>query len=101
MKLIDSDKFKAKLLSLMDRKSPVPSDTDCILDGILNLLEEQPEETTEKHGHWIIRNSIGSASCSACGGTIYNAYENNANRYCHCCGAKMDENNNKNHTKTK
>lgn len=51
-RLIDADQFKAKLLSLMNRKAPMPSDTDCILDGVLNLLEEQSTVAPVKHGRW-------------------------------------------------
>lgn len=50
MRLIDADQFKAKLLSFMNTKSPTPSDTDCVLDGVLNLLDEQPTIDHVKHG---------------------------------------------------
>lgn len=89
-RLIDADQFKAKLLSFMDRKSTTPSDTDCVLDGVLNLLEEQPTIEPVKHGHWIKRNSVGTATCSVCGGLIMNFYNKDVNTYCHNCGAKMD-----------
>lgn len=47
-----------------------------------------------KHGHWVLKNSIGSAVCSVCGGVIYNAYDKSVNKFCHVCGAKMDGDNN-------
>lgn len=93
-RLIDADQFKAKLLSLMNRKAPTPSDTDCILDGVLNLLEEQPTKTPVKHGHWIKdgqpnKNSETLYRCSICGYLeVVPLYD--TNNYCGNCGAKMD-----------
>ena len=89
-RLIDADQFKAKLLSFMDRKSTTPSDTDCILDGVLNLLEEQPTIDPVKHGHWI---DTGRADyylnkeyrCSCC-----NSVDYLCSPYCYNCGARMD-----------
>ena len=104
MRLIDADQFKAKLLSFMDRKATTPSDTDCILDGVLNLLEEQPTETSEswvKHGHWIfvkdvvayIKDMVSYIKCSECGGDI--CWVNTKRpKYCPSCGAKMEVNTN-------
>ena len=89
-RLIDADQFKAKLLSFMDRKSTTPSDTDCILDGVLNLLEKQPTIDPVKHGYWVQRNSVGSATCSICNGLIFNYYDNENHNYCPNCGAKME-----------
>ena len=90
-RLIDADQFKAKLLSFMDRKSTTPSDTDCILDGVLNLLEEQPTIDPVKHGHWI---DTGRADyylnkeyrCSCC-----NSVDYLCSPYCYNCGTKMDD----------
>ena len=94
MRLIDADQFKAKLLSFMDRKAPTPSDTDCILDGVLNLLEEQPTIDPVKHGHWIEQVKIKKDGevrlvhwrCSLCGCFL----GTNTANYCPACGAKMD-----------
>ena len=88
MRLIDADQFKAKLLSFIDRKSTTPSDTDCLLDGVLNLLEEQPTIDTVKHGHWKFAKDV-YVSCSVCGVTILLFNAENPN-YCPHCGAKMD-----------
>ena len=88
MRLIDADQFKAKLLSFMDRKSTTPSDTDCILDGVINLLEEQPTIDPVKHGHWEFAKDV-YVSCSVCGVTILLFNAENPN-YCPHCGAKMD-----------
>ena len=88
MRLIDVDQFKAKMLSFMDRKATTPSDTDCILDGVLNLLEEQPTIDPVKHGHWKFAKDV-YVSCSVCGVTILLFNAENPN-YCPHCGAKMD-----------
>lgn len=90
MRLIDADQFKAKLLSFMDRKSTTPSYNDCILDGVINLLEEQPTIEPIKHGHWIFKDN-GNADCSCCGYRSSRVYDDdNADHYCRHCGAKMD-----------
>lgn len=89
-RLIDADQFKAKMLSFMDRKATTPSDTDCILDGVLNLLEEQPTADPVKHGHWIEDiDLLCHIRCSECDNGIdwRNAKKPN---YCPSCGAKMD-----------
>lgn len=93
MRLIDADQIKAKLLSLMDGKAPTPSDTDCILDGVLNLLEEQPTETSEswvKHGHWIVYPTLVSfLRCSQCHNGV-GWHNDKKPNYCPNCGARMD-----------
>ena len=94
MKLIDADKFKTKLLSFMDRDTTTPSDADCILDGVLNLLEEQPAETPEKYEHWIHSSSTEplTVSCSNCGYEVNHFLSTwQTARYCPMCGAKMGE----------
>lgn len=101
MRLIDADQFKAKLLSCMDRKATTPSDTDCILDGVLNLLEEQSTIDPVKHGHWIEgfpTETTDYFNCSVCYAGIFvnNLWRvshkdvSEIHRYCHNCGAKMD-----------
>ena len=92
-RLIDADQFKAKLLSFMDRKAPTPSDTDCILDGALNLLEEQPTADPVKHGHWEYlgeRDGAHVFECSECHDRINTVNPNWLSKYCSGCGAKMD-----------
>ena len=90
-RLIDADQFKAKMLSFMDRKAPTPSETDCILDGVLNLLEEQPTVAPVKHGHWInidakFENMYVAHQCSIC----KSEFLGDASNFCPRCGAKMD-----------
>ena len=91
MRLIDADQFKAKLLGLMDRKALTPSDTDCILDGVLNLLDEQPTVAPVKHGHWInidakFENMYVAHQCSIC----KSEFLGDASNFCPRCGAKID-----------
>ena len=91
MRLIDADQFKAKLLGLMDRKALTPSDTDCILDGVLNLLDEQPTVAPVKHGHWInidakFENMYVAHQCSIC----KSEFLGDASNFCPRCGANMD-----------
>ena len=93
MRLIDVDQFKAKLLSFMDRKSTTPSDTDCILDGVLNLLDEQPTIDPVKHGRWIHSSSTAylTVSCSECGYKVNHFLSTwQTAKYCPNCGARMD-----------
>ena len=90
MRLIDADQFKAKLLSFMDSKAPTPSDTDCVLDGVINLLEEQPTIDPVKHGHWInidakFENMYVAHQCSIC----KSEFLGDASNFCPRCGAKM------------
>ena len=97
MRLIDADQFKAKLLSFMNRKAPTPSDTDCILDGVLNLLDEQQTETSEsrvKHGHWMHGSSSENirVTCSECGYKVNYFWDSWQDAlYCPKCGAKMED----------
>lgn len=92
MRLIDADQIKAKLLSLMDGKAPTPSDTDCVLDGVLNLLEEQPTETPVKHGHWEESKCLDDCFwvCSCCKFPSTAVAAPKLYKYCPNCGAKMD-----------
>ena len=92
MRLIDADQFKAKLLSFMDSKAPTPSDTDCVLDGVINLLEEQPTIDPVKHGHWEYLSERDGAhvfECSECHDRINTVNPNWLSKYCSGCGAKM------------
>ena len=91
MRLIDADQFKAKLLSFMDSKAPTPSDTDCVLDGVINLLEEQPTIDPVKHGHWIVYPTLVSfLRCSQCHNGV-GWHNDKKPNYCPNCGARMDD----------
>ena len=51
---------------------------------------EQGKKNAVKHGYWVQRNSVGSATCSICNGLIFNYYDNENHNYCPNCGAKME-----------
>lgn len=99
MRLIDADQFKAKLLSFMDSKVTTPSDTDCILDGVLNLLEEQPTIKPVKHGHWQESKCLNDCFwvCSCCKFPSQAIAAPQLYKYCPNCGAKMDKKEDENH----
>jgi hypothetical protein len=43
-----------------------------------------------KHGRWINMKN-GNADCSVCGRHVVSVYDDdNADRFCRCCGAKVD-----------
>lgn len=93
--LIDVDKLIKHIGALADNIRDAGGQDVIVyiraISDVIGVIKKQESVDAVKHGHWIIRNSVGSASCSACGGTIYNAYDKDANRYCHCCGARMDK----------
>ncbi|MGM9519765.1 MAG: hypothetical protein ACI3WS_03720 [Phascolarctobacterium sp.] len=89
-RLIDADKLKNTLIGLMNTSSPVPSDNDCAIDGLLNLLDDQPDVDPVKHGRWLHKHN-GYAKCSVCGAYFAGVYDDdNEDKYCRRCGAKMD-----------
>ena len=61
-----------------------------VLDDVEKIIKAAPINDPVKHGHWIKRNTVGTATCSICGGIIYNSYDSEANKYCPNCGARMD-----------
>ena len=70
-------------------------DADKALKSFEGLFEALIDvaETVEplKHGHWIYKKR-GNAQCSCCGQYIRDVYDDdNEDRYCRHCGAKMDE----------
>ena len=51
---------------------------------------EQGGMDAVKHGYWILK-GFGNAECSVCGHYSSRVYDDdNADRYCRHCGAKMD-----------
>lgn len=51
---------------------------------------EAGKKDAVKHGHWILK-GFGNAECSVCGHYSSRVYDDdNADRYCRHCGAKMD-----------
>lgn len=83
MRLIDADSLKAYFKNFY-------SDREDVVEMLWGDVDFQPTVDPVKHGHWIKRNSVGTATCSVCGGLIMNFYNKDANTYCHNCGAKMD-----------
>lgn len=50
-----------------------------------------------KHGEWVFKGN-GNADCSCCGYRSFGVYDDdNADRYCRHCGAKMDKKEDTNH----
>lgn len=92
MRLIDADNTSKVFLKLMNLPEDYcgPSDINISIDAVFSVLGQVPDADPVKHGHWIKRNSVGTATCSICGGLIMDFYNKNANTYCHNCGAKMD-----------
>ena len=104
MRLIDADNLVDELEELADSYV----DNNCSdftrgtynacrqqgVDAAIEVVKEQTPIDTVKHGRWIKRNTVGTATCSICGGIIYNSYDSEANKYCPNCGAKMDGNTN-------
>lgn len=94
MRLIDADRTGDVFLELMNLPKDYagPSDVMISIDAVFSVLGQVPSvDTVRKNGWWIKKNSIGSAVCSVCGGVIYNAYDKSANKFCHMCGAAMQE----------
>lgn len=61
-------------------------------NACIELIENAPtvDAAPVKHGRWLnMRN--GNAECSECGRNIKGVYDDdNADRFCRSCGAKMD-----------
>ena len=92
MRLIDADAICAEIEKLRDMKNM--NGFELIqLDCTLTVIEHAKTIDPLKHGHWVKKNSVGSATCSICGGLITNFYDKDSNKYCHVCGAKMDAQN--------
>ena len=58
--------------------------------NVIRLVKCLPTVDTVKHGHWTYKHN-GYARCSACGGYFAGVYDDdNEDKYCRRCGAKMD-----------
>ena len=96
MRLIDADALVEDIKSeIDDDKEIYPDDKTSIMfragmKTVIRIVKNQDTVDPVKHGHWIKRNTVGTATCSICGGIIYNSYDSEANKYCPNCGAKMD-----------
>ncbi len=103
MRLIDADNLVDELEELSDSYV----DNNCSdftrstynacrrqgVDAAIEVVKEQTRIDTVKHGHWIIKGN-GNADCSCCGYRSSRVYDDdNADRYCRHCGARMDGDN--------
>ena len=95
-RLIDADALLRDIESEINKKTKVILLADynhyyCSgMRNAIRLVKRLPTADPVKHGHWIKRNTVGTATCSICGGIIYNSYDSEANKYCPNCGARMD-----------
>ena len=95
-RLIDADALVENIKSeIDDDKEIYPDDKTSIMfragmKTVIRIVKNQDTVDPVKHGRWIKRNTVGTATCSICGGIIYNSYDSEANKYCPNCGAKMD-----------
>lgn len=93
MKVIDAEKLKDDIWNYAIKLKRFVG-----LHEINNIIDEQPEVETVKHGHWVelirpcvidgYRDEDNSYYCSVCHASVC-CYE--LNEYCSHCGAKMDE----------
>ncbi len=65
-----------------------------VMDRLKKWMKETNAQTVEAvpvvHGRWVNMKS-GDADCSVCGRHVKGVYDDdNADRFCRCCGAKMD-----------
>ena len=104
MRLIDADEIvrKAEHVAEMWKKSLVNAknareQSDIARElNLFNAVSAFAKECSTidpvKHGHWILKGN-GNADCSCCGYRSSRVYDDdNADRYCRHCGARMDEN---------
>ena len=61
----------------------------CATGDMLDDIEDEPTVYSVKHGHWILGKCFDK--CSVCGWLVGLHDDDNADRYCSHCGAKMDE----------
>ena len=93
MRLIDADKAKAELLSMIGDIHGWGEFFDGIRGGYRSAadkLDTMPVEEERKHGHWIQVDDT-KCKCSACEIThLIAQYPSGDKNYCPYCGAKMD-----------
>lgn len=62
-----------------------------LFKAVRAVVNTCPTVEPVKHGHWIFKGN-GNADCSCCGYRSSRVYDDdNADRYCRHCGAKMDQ----------
>lgn len=91
MRLIDANKAKAELLSMIGDIHGWGEFFDGIRSGYQSAadrLDTMPVVEERKHGHWVRHNNI--IACSECIWDMYWEEGNTKLNYCPSCGAKMD-----------
>lgn len=96
MRLIDADALVDAVKDRIDEDKEIyPDDKSSIIfragmRTVIGIVKNQDTVDPVKHGHWIIKGN-GNADCSCCGYRSSRVYDDdNADRYCRHCGAKMD-----------
>ena len=88
MRLIDADKCISEIKNNIHIYGH-----EHVQEGLQRAISFINHTTTfdpVKHGYWIIKGN-GNADCSCCGYRSSRVYDDdNADRYCRHCGAKMD-----------
>lgn len=82
MRMIDADALK----EYISNEQGLTAHGAVVFKEIVN---EQPTVDPVRHGHWIFNGSLPD-KCSACGFMCGSHDQDNADRYCSHCGARMD-----------
>ena len=95
-RLIDADALVEDIKSEIAEDKELYPDKDWIkyfdsgMRNVIRLVKRLPTVEPLKHGHWIFKGN-GNADCSCCGYRSSRVYDDdNADRYCRHCGARMD-----------
>ena len=93
MRLIDADALVDAVKDRIDEDKEIyPDDKTSIMfragmKTVIRIVKNQDTVDPVKHGRWVDRSVLGTATCSICGYCADSVY---ADRYCRHCGAKMD-----------
>ena len=95
-RLIDADALIEDIdKEIDDDKEIYPDDKTSIIfragmKTVIRIVKNQDTVDPVKHGHWTCKHN-GYARCSACGGYFAGVYDDdNEDKSCRRCGAKMD-----------
>ena len=90
MRLIDADQAVAEAERLLELYNLAMAGAETnreinhvfkrqeLFKAVRAVVNACPTVDPVKHGHWIKRNTVGTATCSICGGIIYNSYDSEA-----------------------
>ena len=91
MRLVDADEFERRLMFSQAVYDSVDEDG---LYEVISVLDDMPTIDPVRHGHWQRSNPLtDTEECSVCGYNI--PTDEFETPYCPLCGAKMDEERNK------